>query len=120
MNPSRLITSTLSALSTIVLSSLLAMLGCGGSGSKTVITPATLVSIQVAAPNTDLVVGDTDPLTATGTYSDRTTKDLTGSVTWATSPAGLATVATGGMLTAQSSGAVSVTASMNSVDGLVN
>lgn len=120
MNPSRTITPIRGGLSAIVLSSLLAMLGCGGSGgSKTVITPPTLVSIQVGATNVNLVVSQTEQLTATGTYSDKTTKDLTGSVSWSTSPAGLATVATGGLLTAQSNGAVSVTASMNSVSGSV-
>ena len=78
------------------------MLGCGGSsGSNPPPNPATLVSIQLSAINTNLIVSQTEQLTATGTYSDRTTKDVTGSVTWSTSPAGLATVSTGGMLTAQ-------------------
>jgi trimeric autotransporter adhesin len=96
------------------------MLGCGGSGgSNPPPNPATLVSIQLSAINTNLIVSQTEQLTAIGTYSDRTTKDVTGSVTWSTSPAGLATVATGGMLTAQSSGTVSVTATMNSVSASV-
>jgi hypothetical protein len=121
MNPSRLITSTRGGLFAIVLSSLFAMLGCGASGgSNTGTTPPTLVSIGVAAPTTNLIVGETEQLTATGKYSDKTTKDLTGSVTWSTSPAGLATVATTGMLTAQSSGKVSITATMSSVSGSFN
>src|ERR1700730_7656008 len=120
MNPSRLITSTRSVLSAIVLSSLFAMLGCGGSGgSNPPPNPATMVSIQVSAINTNLIVSQTEQLTATGTYSDKTTKDVTGSVSWSTSPAGVATVATGGMLTAQSSGTVSITATMTSVSGSV-
>lgn len=118
-NTSRLI-STRSLLSGIVLSLLFALAACGGGGTTTVTNPPSLVSIAVAAPNTNLVVGDTDSLTAMGTYSDRTTKDLTGTVAWSTSPAGLATVAAGGVLTAQSNGTVSVTATMNSVSGSVS
>ncbi|MCU1272474.1 MAG: hypothetical protein JWN74_3768 [Acidobacteriaceae bacterium] len=105
----------------IVLSSLFAMLGCGASGgSNNGTPPPALVSIAVTAPNTNLIVGQTEQLAATGKYSDKTTKDLTGSVTWNTSPAGLATVATTGMLTAQSSGKVSITATMSSVSGSFN
>jgi trimeric autotransporter adhesin len=120
MNSSPLTLSTRNLLFAIVLASLLATFGCagGGSGSKT--NPPALVSIQVASVNTNLIVGQTSQLTATGKYSDKTTKDLTGSVNWSTSPAGLATVATGGMLTAQSSGTVSITASMSSVSGSVS
>jgi len=120
MNTSGLIISTRSGLLAIALGSLFALAACGGGGSQTVTNPPTLVSIQVVAPNTNLIVSQSEQLTATGKYSDKTTKDLTGSVTWNTSPAGLATVATGGMLTAQSSGMVSITATMSSVSGSVS
>jgi trimeric autotransporter adhesin len=112
--------STRSVLFAIVLTSLLAAFGCAGGGSGGGNKTPALVSIQVASANTNLIVGQTSQLTATGKYSDKTTKDLTGSVNWSTSPAGLATVATGGMLTAQSSGTVSVAASMSSVSGSVS
>ncbi len=120
MNPSRLTLSTRSGLYAIVLGLLFVMAACSGGGSNTVNNPPTLVSIQVAAPNTNLTVSQSEQLTATGKYSDKTTKDLTSSVTWTTSPAGLATVATNGTLTAQASGTVSVTASMSAVSGSVS
>jgi len=114
---SSLITSTRKALFAIVLSCLLTALGCAGGGSGSGNNPPTLVSIQVAAANNNVVVGQTEQLTATGKYSDKSTKDLTSTVSWTTSPAGLATVAAGGILTAQASGTVSITATMSSVSG---
>src|SRR2546423_1400790 len=120
MNPSRLIISTRSGLSAIVLGSLFVMAACSGGGSNNVSDPPTLVSVQVAAPKTNLTVGDSEQLTATGKYSDKSTKDLTVSVTWASAPAGLATVAANGTLTAQANGKVSVSASMSAVSGSVS
>lgn len=108
--------STRNGLFAIVLSCLLATFGCaggsgnGGGGLK-------LTSIAVSAQNANPTVGDTDQLTATGKYSDSSTQNVTSQVTWTTSPAGLATVAAGGVLSAQASGKVSVTASMSGVSG---
>ena len=120
MKTSRLIISTRSGLTAIVLGSLFSLVACGAGGSNTVTNPPTLVSIQVSTPNANITVGDTEQVTATGKYSDKTTKDLTSSVSWTTSPAGLATVAAGGVLTATSNGTVSVTATMSSVSGSVS
>ena len=111
-----LITSTRKVLFGIVLICLLAAVGCAGGAANGNNSP-TLVSIQVAGASSNVTVGQTEQLTATGKYSDKSTKDLTSSVTWTTSPAGLATVSPGGILTATSSGTVSVAASMNSVNG---
>jgi len=116
MNPLRVI-STRNGLSAIVLSCLLATFGCAGGGSGNGGGGSKLNTIKVSAANANPTVGDTDQLTATGKYGDGSTQDLTSSVTWTTSPAGLATVGAGGVLTAQVSGAVSVTASMSGVSG---
>ncbi len=116
MKPS-VIFSTRNLLFAIVLSCLLATFACAGGGSGSGGGDPKLASIKVGAANANPTVGDTDQLTATGKYSDGNTKDLTSSVTWTTSPAGLATVGGGGVLTAQASGAVSVTASLGGVSG---
>src|SRR5579872_6999720 len=116
MNSSR-IASTRSGLFAIVLSCLLTTFGCAGGGSGNGGGGAKLSSIKVSAANANPTVGDTDQLTATGKYRDGSTQDLTSSVTWTTSPAGLATVSAGGVLTAQTAGAVSVTAAMGGVSG---
>jgi hypothetical protein len=67
-------------------------------------TGATLVSIAVS-PNPDLVqVGTTSQLTATGTFSDMTQRDLTNTATWTSSDATIATVSTTGLATAAKAG----------------
>ena len=116
MNTLRIV-STRNGLFAIVLSCLLATFGCAGGGSGNGGGNPRLASIKVSAVDTNPTVGDTDQLTATGKYSDGSTQDLTSAVTWTTSPAGLATVGADGVLSAQASGAVSITASMSAVSG---
>jgi uncharacterized protein YjdB len=116
MKPS-VIFSTRNALFAIVLTALLATFGCAGGGSGNGGGNPKLASIKVSAVNPTPTVGDTDQLTATGKYNDGSTQDLTSAVTWTTSPAGLATVGAGGVLTAQAAGAVSVTGTMGGVSG---
>ena len=68
--------------------------GGGGGGDSGTTTPAvvTLRSIAVTAPATTLIVnGATQTLVATGTYTDGTTKALTG-LTWTTKSGGVAVV----------------------------
>jgi uncharacterized protein YjdB len=119
MKPS-VIFSSRNGLFAIVLSCLLATCACAGGGSGNGGGNPKLASIKVSAANANPIVGDTDQLTATGKFNDGSTQDLTSAVTWTTSPAGLATVGAGGVLTAQASGAVSVTASMGGVSGSAN
>jgi trimeric autotransporter adhesin len=116
MKPS-VIFSSRNGLFAIVLSCLLATWACAGGGSGNGGGNPKLASIKVSAANANPTVGDTDQLTATGKFNDGSTQDLTSAVTWTTSPAGLASVGAGGVLTAQVSGAVSVTASMGAVSG---
>jgi hypothetical protein len=117
MKPS-VIFSTRNVLFAIVLSCLLATFACAGGGSGSGGGGgAKLSSIKVNAANANPTVGDTVQLTATGKYNNGSTQDLTSQVTWTTSPAGLATVSAGGVLTATASGAVSVTAAMGGVSG---
>jgi len=49
------------------------------------VTPAELVSIDVTPTNASVPLGSTRQLTATGTYTDATTQDLTSSVAWVSS-----------------------------------
>lgn len=100
--------------------------GCGGNGALSTSSPPPppsapkLTSLQVSASNTNLIVGQTEQLTATGKFSDNSTKDLTGSVSWQPSSAALASISSKGILTAQSSGLVSITASLDSVTSSLN
>ena len=89
----------------------------GMSGTVTVSASTTLQSIAVTPANPSLAVGATQQLTATGTFSDRSTRDLTGQVTWASATPSVATVSSTGTATGVSPGTSVVTASLTGVTG---
>jgi len=55
----------------------------------------TLTSLAVAPTSVSLIEGNTQQISATGTYNDGSTKDLTGSAAWSTSDSAVATVKAG-------------------------
>lgn len=87
--------------------------GGGGSSSSSSSSTVTLQSIALKAdPSTTVVVNATTQLTATGTYSDGTTKTLSG-LTWAVKSGGtnIATVASAtGVVTGKATGTETITA----------
>ncbi len=89
-----------------------------GAGTITISAPtATLDSIAVTPANTSTPLGGTQQFTATGTYSDGSTAPLT--ATWSSSSA-VATISSGGLATAASSGCggpTTITATSGSVSG---
>jgi 6-phosphogluconolactonase (cycloisomerase 2 family) len=91
--------------------------GITGSTTMTV-TAATLLSIAVTPANSDIGIGTTEQLTATGNYSNHTTQNITSSVTWSSSNPGVATVsATGKAAAVAIGGPVTVTATLGTVSG---
>ena len=56
------------------------------------VTPATLVSIAVTPPTPSIAKGSTQQFTATGTYTDNSTQNLTTQVTWASATTAVATI----------------------------
>jgi MSHA biogenesis protein MshQ len=67
--------------------------GSGLSGDTVLtVTPAVVTSIAVTPVAPQLLLGSTLPFTATGTYSDSSTQDLTTAVTWSSSATGVATI----------------------------
>ena len=91
--------------------------GCGGGGTATQPASPTLQSITVTAANSSVAAGLTDQLTATGTYSDGSTQNLTASVTWSSATAAAATISTSGLATAVATGSSVITATSGSVSG---
>src|SRR3989442_11496900 len=71
--------------------------GVTGSASLTV-SAATLVSIAVTPASSSMAVGTTKQFTATGTFSDSTTQDITASVLWSSSSAAVATINNQGLV----------------------
>jgi uncharacterized repeat protein (TIGR03803 family) len=94
---------------------------CGTIVARTtlIVTPATLVSIAVTPPVPTLALGTSTTLTATGTYSDRSTQNLTRQVDWNSTNPAVATLsnATGsaGVTTPIAPGATNITASMGGI-----
>ncbi len=107
---------------TIPLIFLAALVACGGTttvggGGGGGGTPQ-LKSIQVTATNLTLLIGATEQFTATGTYSGSGgSKDLTSSVSWTSSNTGVATISSGGMVSAKAAGSTTITATSGSVSG---
>jgi N-acetylneuraminic acid mutarotase len=101
----------------LLLIATLASPGCGGGGGGNP-PPSTLLSIAVTPANSDLPVGLTQQLRATGTFSDASTADLTGMVSWTSSKPAFATVgAASGVATSIALGSTVITATSSSVSG---
>ena len=78
---------------------------------------AALQSIAVSPANKTLAPGMTQQYTATGTYSDNSTQDLTASSAWTSSSAGVASVSPSGLVTATAPGTMNVSASVGGKTG---
>jgi hypothetical protein len=78
-------------------------------------TAIVLSSIAVSANSMSLVYNNTEQFTATGTYSDTSTADLTSQVVWSSSPPGVATVSSSGLATAVAAGQTNITATQSGV-----
>jgi hypothetical protein len=64
----------------------------GVSNSTTLSVTAALESIAITPANPDLPKGETETFTATGTFADHTTMNLTNDVTWSSTNTGVATI----------------------------
>jgi hypothetical protein len=77
----------------------------------------TLTSIAVTPANATLTAGATQQYTATGTYSDSSTLDLTNQVTFASSTTATAGISPTGLVTAVAVGTTTISATLGSVSG---
>jgi hypothetical protein len=88
----------------------LVLSSCSSSGGG-----PTAQSISITTSNLSIAKGLTTQFKATVTFSDGTTKDLTGSVTWSSSNTGVATITTGGLATGVGVGSATIQAAINGV-----
>jgi 6-phosphogluconolactonase (cycloisomerase 2 family) len=92
--------------------------GLTGTATLTV-TPASLVSIAVTPVNPSIPAGLTVPFTATGTYSDGTTQDLTGAAMWNSANPAVATITntptSSGIATGVAAGTSIITATVGNI-----
>ena len=78
---------------------------------------AALTSIAVTPTNPTVTAGGTQQFTATGTYSDSSTANITTQVTWSSSKTSVATINTSGLATTIAGGSSIITATQGSVAG---
>ncbi len=90
---------------------------CGQRSASAIlaVSKAVLVSIAVTPSDSSIPLGDSVQLTATGTFSDQSTQDLTSAVTWASSQPAVAAISSSGLAVSHSVGASAITATLRSV-----
>ena len=98
-------------------STITATLGAVSGSTKLTVAAPTLTSIAVTPANPSITKGGTEQFTATGTYSDKSTANLTSQVTWTRGTTAVATVTTGGLATGVGAGSSTITASLGGVSG---
>jgi uncharacterized protein YjdB len=78
---------------------------------------ATLVSVVVTPANPSVVAGSTRQFTATGHYSDSTTRGLTSTATWSSGTPSKATIGSTGLATGVAAGTTSISATSGGIAG---
>ena len=95
----------------------------GSIGGSTVltVTPATLISIALTPANPTIALGTMQQFTATGTFSDGSTQNLTTTATWASSNPAVASISntsgSQGLATSLATGTTTITATSGSISG---
>jgi len=88
------------------------------SGSTTLtvaVSAPVLQSISVTPANPSIAVGQNQQFIATGLYSDRSTLDLTSSVSWSSSQPAIIGVTSAGLANGSSTGSSTITASLGTI-----
>jgi len=97
----------------------IAINGASQSGVNFTINAAagpTLQSITITATSASIAKGTSDQFTATGTFSDGSTQNLTNSVTWNSSSTTNASINPSGLATGLAAGSSNITASQSGVN----
>ena len=85
------------------------------------VTPAALVSLAITPAIPSVALGMTQQFTATGTFTDHSTQDLTNLVQWSSSAPAIATISNAtnsiGVATSINTGSAQITATLGSISG---
>jgi len=112
------------ALLVLVLVFVSTLVGCGSSGfsswNNTPGSTADLVSIAIGLGSPAVNVGATEQLTATGFYSDGSSKNITSSVKWSSSASSIASISNSGLLTGAKGGSATITAKSGTISKTVS
>jgi hypothetical protein len=91
------------------------------SGYTTItVDDAALVSIAITPIDPSVNAGNTVQFTATGTYSDTSTHDISSSVTWTSSDPGKATISATGLATGVDAGSTVISAASGTASNTTN
>src|SRR5277367_1550033 len=100
---------------------IMASLGRIAGSANMVVTPATLVVIDITPTNASVASGLSDSLHASGVYSDNSVHDITGAVTWNSSNSSVVSISNAstspGQTMAQTPGSSTITATLGNVSG---
>lgn len=91
--------------------------GLISASASLAVTAPTLVSIEISPASASIADGTTQQFTATGTYSDGSTQDLTNSASWSSSAPATATITSAGLATGAGIGNAMITATAGSISG---
>ncbi len=98
------------------LSLLIANMGCRGLVSSNS-APPTLTSVSVTPSSASILVGATKQFTATATYSNGSTANVSSTASWTNAPASVATTSSSGLATGVTAGSTMVAASLSGISG---
>lgn len=79
--------------------------------------PPALTSIAVTPAHSSVGLTQTQQFTATGTYADNSSRDLTTQVTWQSSAPSKATISSSGLATGVASGPTTISANLGGISG---
>lgn len=82
------------------------------------VSPPILLSISLSPANSSIMLGATEQLTATGTYSDGSTQDLTNAAAWSSTNSSTVSVSPAGAVAANSLGSAGISAAFDNLTGL--
>lgn len=97
--------------------SITAVLGLVSGNTPFTTGPAALVSIAVTPVSPSVALGLTQQMTATGTYTDSTTADVTATSTWGSTDMTKATVSIAGLVTTVAQGVTTISATIGIISG---
>lgn len=110
----------LTAGSSMITASVSNALGNVSASATLTVSNATLTSLNVTPVSQTIPLGTVQQFTATGTFSDNSTQDISGTVAWSTSPTSVASITTSGLVTAKDLGTFTVTATSGAISGSVS
>ncbi|MGA8764282.1 MAG: Ig-like domain-containing protein, partial [Candidatus Sulfotelmatobacter sp.] len=84
--------------------------GAFNGAAALTVTPAVLTSISITPGSASIAKGTSQQFTATGTYSDGSTQNLSSAVNWSSSLTTVATIGTSGLATGAAIGSATITA----------